>query len=565
MCQEQAVLREQFTDFIETMADRSVDLHTAVTTTHFNEQFPFEKIARPGHLQSTPHPPVGAHQTCRSREARGSEPRGGKYTGEYAPVKRQIEQAVKCTAGYAEDPSEFPDELRELYDPEADRVAWSDQAFECAFGAPDACNVVTDQSGGLRVEDLFPCAHLKGRSCERSDFQEVYRDIPKVLRASDYRDEDGTFRREEMVRDFQCMSFVGTRGDGNEQGLRAAATALSPRMTGGPVGDPIEDPSAVQADGEDWSYPNGDPSQAPNHGFLRQDAQTAVVFMTDENDCSRPDDVSVLSRYDCGDVSCYFAAQETRKGDGPLFETGELAERFRQNLAASKRIDQVDGDDVTVATIDGGYTPYEAEIVKDCGDEEATLIERVTTCRTELGTMKSSDRYRDFAANFERAIPEDVGSQPATGRMCQSDGISQTMTDIAEAFEAPSGTCIDPGLETCQESGECAPFSYRGDDEEPSRCRSIGGDRVCASSLRVQLEYVGEGDARENLRASDLCYEESIGAEGEGSCIVRRTAYSWSQCRGEQAGLAPTWNESVVANPARQLQGFDVKVAYRTD
>ncbi len=56
---------------------------------------------------------------------------------------------------------------------------------------------------------------------------------------------------------FQARALVGLKGSGKERGLAAASYALSPIMTTG-----------------------------PNAGFLRQEANLLVVFVTDEDDCS---------------------------------------------------------------------------------------------------------------------------------------------------------------------------------------------------------------------------------------------------------------------------------------
>lgn len=566
MCEEQAELRDTFSDFVETVADGSIDLHTAVTTTHFNENFPLEQVARPGHLQSTPHPPVGAGQTCRALPDGQQPSEEAKYSGEFAPTKRQIEQAVKCTKGYSDDPDEFPDELREVYDPQDGRVAWSEEAMECGLrGTESACDAAGKEPTRFRAVHLFPCAHLKGQSCDRSDFQEVYRDIPKVLRTSDYRNGDGSLDRDAMVRDFQCMSFAGTRGDGQEEGLHAASRALSPRMTGGPVGDPIEDPSTVQSDGEDWSYPDGDPTQAPNHGFLRQEAQTVVAFLTDENDCSRPADTDLASQYRCGEMNCYFAAKETRNGDGPLFETGEMAEQFRENLAASKRIGQIGPGQVTVATFTGRYSPYSEEIPSQC-DNSDQRFENTKTCSTELGDPTSGDRYMDFASNFEQTFPGE------TAPLCQRSGFGSTLADLPSQFESSSSgsQCYDIDPSSCQGPSDCSQPEYgAAETPEAELCQSVVGQRFCLSSAQVRLHFtdgdLDDSEARSALVDSGLCYEASIGQVGDGrGCVVQRSLYEWQSCElGEGQGLRFDWESSAVGNPDRQLADFSVHIAHR--
>lgn len=81
-----------------------------------------------------------------------------------------------------------------------------------------------------------------------------------ILRSRDYVDEGGEVDVARLERDFACNATVGTSGDGFEMGLEAARAALSPSLLTG-----------------------------FNNGFLRDDALLAIIFLTDENDCSRRD------------------------------------------------------------------------------------------------------------------------------------------------------------------------------------------------------------------------------------------------------------------------------------
>ena len=81
---------------------------------------------------------------------------------------------------------------------------------------------------------------------------------PLVISSSDSRYRNaGVLNIEAVRRDLGCSVTVGTRGNGFEAGLEAARLALSPGLLG-----------------------------TTNTDFLREDALLAVVFLTDENDCS---------------------------------------------------------------------------------------------------------------------------------------------------------------------------------------------------------------------------------------------------------------------------------------
>ncbi len=212
MCEEQQELRENFSDFLDQLTTRPIDFHMAVTTTHFNpESTEDHEVSRGGRLQATPYPPVGPSESCQIRQNEVES--NAKYPGKYAPLRRQIEAAVKCTAGYSDNPDKFPDQLTEVYDPSADRVAWSNEAIECALegdDSPGACRTAGKNPDTFTVDSLFPCSHLEdleGESCNRKQLRDVYRtpETP-VLRASNYRNDNGTFDAERFKQDFQCMS-----------------------------------------------------------------------------------------------------------------------------------------------------------------------------------------------------------------------------------------------------------------------------------------------------------------------------------------------------------------------
>ncbi len=70
----------------------------------------------------------------------------------------------------------------------------------------------------------------------------------------------------DMATTFSCAANVGIEGPGWEMPLQASQLALSPPMSNG-----------------------------MNGGFLRDDALLAIVYLTDENDCSRRDNNFTVS------------------------------------------------------------------------------------------------------------------------------------------------------------------------------------------------------------------------------------------------------------------------------
>ncbi len=73
-----------------------------------------------------------------------------------------------------------------------------------------------------------------------------------------------------LVSDFEANVLVGVNGSNREEPFRAAELALQKASAGG-----------------------------PNEGFLRPGARLAIVFLSDEDDCSGPSDPTILQSLDC--------------------------------------------------------------------------------------------------------------------------------------------------------------------------------------------------------------------------------------------------------------------------
>lgn len=423
MCEEQEALRRNFRSFMETLDEANIDFNMGITTTEFDPPSrSTDPVARPGELQATPHPPVSFFNACNQTEA----------------VRRQINAAVACT----KNPSQFSD-LKDA----------SDELINCALNNQDCAAVGKDPDEFSRV-DLFPCAYKKGSRCEsRQEFQDVYRSPEyddKILRAADYRKSDGTLEIDKLKRDFSCASYVGTRGSTFEMGLKAAARALSPVKTGGPVGNAYakntEVPDRLKGEGE-TSKTLG--PEAPNHGLLRSDAPTAVLIVTDENDCSSPD-LRVQLGEGCGQLNCYFPQSEDweeslwyedqdDQGKTLLNPVGELADRLRANIADSKRVGSLSKEDLVVASMHGNYEPYDAKLPSSLSctvQEQQNLSATLEVCNTGRGSAKSGDRYSDFLADLKSDGFEVAPDPPREGFMCTPGSLQGPLDRIAKALRA---------------------------------------------------------------------------------------------------------------------------------
>lgn len=389
MCQEQKALRENFDTFAEAIQRADIDFQLGVTTTQMRGDYEYEPVAKPGHLQSTPQPVPGFDSSCHT----ALDDAGFPIPGDYTPIKDAIRAAVGCMAD--------PDET--YLDP-------SNADIECAlYNIPMGCSIARAGCGGTDTctsEDIFPPASS-------------YRRLPKVLRSADYRTR-GVLDVERLSADIACMTLVGTRGWGIEQGLSAAVRAVDPELTGGAMG----------ADGADAS--------APNHGLIRENARFALVFITDENDCSH--DGSLQETTACGGDVCAFAnAVGVSEGASPLIPPSQLNAQLMENLRATKGDPSFSETDILVASIHGnsrrfdGVVPTEAECVAAGG----TTIG--PTCATRLGVAYSGDRYERFLREFPQSYPApnpDDRDAPLTGWMCQGD-FRPLLPSVGQFFASP--------------------------------------------------------------------------------------------------------------------------------
>lgn len=388
MCGAQQILREGIVDFVEALD--GADFHFAITTTHMEDNYPLEPLARPGHFQSTPQPLPGFDGACHyQRDADGN-----LDINDLTPVLDNIALAVGCT----EDPSQ----LQHLLTPDEDEL-------HCALNRYAPTCTVTNFP---EIETFFP------------DPQD-YRDLPTVLRSEDYRDGQGDLDLESLQADFACMSMVGSRGYGFEKGLGAVVAALSPELTGG--------------------Y-GADPESHPNAGFLREGARTAVVFITDENDCTH--DGSLDETSNCAVGQCNI--QENLGDDGALVAVSDLRRQFLMNIARSRdgiewitdptlaELESLLGDTVVAASIHGEYERDLEASPEDCGHE--FYVE--PSCDNEFGRAWSGHRYAEFISAFPAFYPDpridpteavDIGEIP--GQICSDFG--STLADMGATFLYP--------------------------------------------------------------------------------------------------------------------------------
>lgn len=545
MCEEQEALRSNFRDFLDTLDEVPIDFNMGVTTTHFSAFT--ENVAKPGQLQSTPHPPTGFGDRCESKKR----------------IKNQVNAAVECTKN--------PQKYQDLKNPTSSQI-------ECALNqTKSACQKAGPgwTTDSVR-SDLFPCddADGDGTPCNSlQDFDAVYKDLPKVLQGSEYTTQSGALNVQDLKDDFACMSYVGTRGEAFEQGLKSAVKTVSPCNTGGTKNSPLKE----KPEGCKWQ-----PKNAPNHGFLRDGAQTAVIFITDENDCSRPKDatLSEMGYYNqCGEMSCYFLSQ--KQDPSPLYTTEELADQFKQNLATSKGLEEVTENDVIMASIHGSYIPYgerEGQKVpkpdKGCTTQETNqqkLRKAANVCQTELGSASAGTRYDDFLSEFERTFPEPGNDGQRKGWMCESGGFGTALTELARQIRPGEQGCIREQVIPCDQNSQCPDYRWgpKRDDKLCSQWGSNANRNFCRSAMQVRISYANtdaeKQQAVQALKNTGICYPKSIGSENlPRGCVVKRNQYEWTACPGAEASAVTLqWrSDGQITQPSRQLADFNLEIRY---
>ncbi|MFU8806043.1 MAG: hypothetical protein ACNA8W_19685, partial [Bradymonadaceae bacterium] len=402
---------------------------------------------------------------------------------DYDPVVKTIEVAVGCT----EDPAAFA----HLLNPSSADLA-------CGF-AP--------QSGDC-AGDIIPDTEFFPPSS-------AYREIPKVLRAEDYMS-DGALDADRLRADFQCMSLVGTRGYGFEKGLQAVTLAVSPDLTGG-----------------------------ANAGFLRSQARTAVIFVTDDNDCSH--DGTLDEKSACSTGVC---AHANRPGleNSPLIPVEDLKTEFLGNLAASKG-QPVYEDEVIVASIHGAYNRFDEEPPSTCSIEPS--------CDPDSSEIVaySGDRYDRFIRQFPTYYPRPTTPDaPLAGLICHEFG--PELQTIAGLYAPVSWSCLT-NVYPCPATDSCPDFFGDGPSDECGLTDS--GTDYCANALRVRLVVEGTTLAsHDRLEATEYCLEGTFEAADERTtCVVAPERYGWTECTGNPAGVQLAWTAGQWPNA---LRGIDVEV-----
>lgn len=541
MCRSQQIVRNSIDDFVEILTEVNLDFHMGVTTTHMadcdNPDYESvcnrEPVAVAGHLQSTPQPIPGFDPACSHPVfPAGHDQAGEPDISSIEPVIDNINIAIECTQN--------PDQWQDL-------ANVNETQLRCALpGAPGVDSATDCGEDNPSLEEFFPDPN-------------AYRDLPVVFRSEDYTDASGVLDIESFRRDFGCATLVGTRGYGIERGLDAAVTALSTDLTGGPT--------ATREDRD----------QYPNAGFIRSTADTGVIFISDENDCSH--DGTLNENTQCGVHKC--TIEENLGDQGALTPIDDLYSDFILNLAASRGIDIDFGEDSPIQSIeeighlnelDPGsparlrleqvaqsvlpaslHAPYRkvepVDSPQSCPDDPWRVP---TSCRTAMGRGWSGHRYEYFLRNFPNFFPsadQDDSARPLDGLICED--FSNAIEEIADFFRSEATGCIDKVFPCSGLDAACPPHPHTG---EEGVCTAYPGDSnsyYCDTGIEVRLVPPEDGDANPNslLDNTGYCIDGTFDDPAfPNTCVADPSFYEWAGCEGrgdalDLRWLEPEWNQ----------------------
>jgi len=306
-----------------------------------------------------------------------------------------------------------------------------------------------------------------------------------------------------------CIAQLGTRGCGFEHQIAAVWKAL-----GGDVG--------------------GVP--AVNKGFLRDDALLAIVLITDEDDCSAPDDTDLfdpsqtLITDPLGPVDSYRCNEFGHLCDGvppprtmPAMnlqnctsnENGKLM-RIADFVSFFKGL-KANPDDVIVAAITGPTTPYSVTLsnVRIRGTQMFEMEPRIVpSCTSTNGEAAPSVRIRQFVDAF--------GDNGTFESICEGD-FSPAMARIGDKIAGrirhqcleeppvdrdPTRPGVQANCEVYQETNTSdgpVRSSIDSCDDVPPPCWRIQSDSTCPGTGTEVIVDRGSVPAPPRTSITVLC------------------------------------------------------------
>jgi hypothetical protein len=251
--------------------------------------------------------------------------------------------------------------------------------------------------------------------CADLDLQQPF------LAANRYENPDRTFDTERLQREFACLATQGTRGSSVEKGLRALGFALSPDLLSG-----------------------------PNRDFLRDDALLAIIFLTDEEDCSQVEIPGTSVSDDCYDGNL-------RASMRPVREFFDQVVALKNGDPSRVLVSAIMGDDDGVQIVEGiredDLPPACTAPVRDGSPPPSS-------------NPRDGERYREFLSLFgSNAVETSICDDTFTPALRRIGGIIRANLEF---------NCLNTPPETCRTADDCADGVDCINPGEP------GGNKFCA-------------------------------------------------------------------------------------
>jgi hypothetical protein len=353
----------------------------------------------------------------------------------------------------------------------------------------------------------------------------------------------GTTNPDQTKLEFSCIAKLGKNGCGLEQQLESAYKALAP--------------SSVTFSRN--SRGQGSGGGAVNNGFLRDDAVLAVVFVTDEEDCSIPDNSSELfnrnsSMFKPGDINTRCGKPENQQF---LFPT----KRYVDGLRALKS--EAFQDRIIFAAIVG--IPLAVNLGGEPAHSGKTELEGILA----RGDMQFSVRPSSISTTDEEPVPVctspngDGNAAPAR-RFVEAASFFGDNGVVTSICENEYGSALQAVITkiAAQLSGACLPRQLRPVDGKVEcdvvEIRAPGDTSPCdAGKGRTPLENRRVGDTvRTVCQVNQVAVNNGQLGTGAGWYYDNFTAQVKMECTANPQRIAFTPGAEVAPGAQARFECF---------
>jgi hypothetical protein len=261
--------------------------------------------------------------------------------------------------------------------------------------------------------------------------------------------------------DFGCIATLGTGGCGFEQQLEASLVAVTTQAEPG----------------------------RPNEGFIRPDSLIAIIYVTDEDDCSTGNgEMFNPTREDFGPMNVRCALNPTQ-----LYEISRYHDAFVGLRPGNEDLVVVAA--ITGIPVDGSWNP--GDDIQGLRDMQqvnpSNPNELLTSCQTGMGMAFPPVRIVELVYSF--------GNNGILASICQSDWRPALEAITRKIQSKLTGACMTRQLAST-DPGVCRVIETLNTDAAcPYPANGVGGDRT--SGWHMDLGVNDEGFRQCEILAAD--------------------------------------------------------------